>query len=554
MKRLALVGVLAALSSCSSSSSDKSSGHASDGGDAAPVSSWRQVFTGLPGALISVWGTSSTDVWAVGSDTHDGRGPLVLHFDGTRWVRRVASASGDLWWVHGFANGPVFAGGSNGAVFRYDKDSNGTGGHFTAVPAPKTKGTVFGIWGTSAKDVWAVGGDTTFGTGSFVWHSDGTAFVEWTDLPVDAKTFSAFFKVWGTSATDAWVVGSGGVTLHYDGKGFSHVAAPVADPLFTVHVAPGGRRTAVVGGFDLGVLLERNGASDWQAASLPDGTRQLFGVALTSSSGWAVGADTAVLSGASGAWKREKTGLVADKALHAVWVDPENGVWAVGGDVLTPPLGAGTLVHLGKAVPTTYTLEASETFDAGADASVGSGGSGGAGPIGGSGGRSGTGGAGGVGGSYPIRDGGQRDAAPDVSVPDATPQGSGGFSGTGGAPGMGGTVDAGPPSSFGKVQCGASTCMLPAEKCCADAGTGVPSGCVAAGAACLGSEAEVTCDESGDCASGQCCLDREFQGGVLLDIQCAPSCFGPVACVSNGGCTTGECLSFIPMPSYQVCQ
>ena len=70
---VALVGVLTAvLSSCSSSGNDKSSGHVADGGDAGAARAWHQVFTALPGALISVWGTSAKDVWAVPKVVVDG--------------------------------------------------------------------------------------------------------------------------------------------------------------------------------------------------------------------------------------------------------------------------------------------------------------------------------------------------------------------------------------------------------------------------------------------------------------------------------------------------
>ena len=48
--------------------------------------SWQVVHEDLDGALLSVWGTSASDVWAVGGDVGDGMGPLVIHFDGTSWV------------------------------------------------------------------------------------------------------------------------------------------------------------------------------------------------------------------------------------------------------------------------------------------------------------------------------------------------------------------------------------------------------------------------------------------------------------------------------------
>ena len=84
--------------------------------DAQP--SWSTVFTGLPGALLSVSGSSDTDVWAVGSDSNDGKGPLVLQFDGASWKRYLTGITGDLWWAHVCPNGRIFAGGSLGTILR----------------------------------------------------------------------------------------------------------------------------------------------------------------------------------------------------------------------------------------------------------------------------------------------------------------------------------------------------------------------------------------------------------------------------------------------------
>src|SRR6187401_1155953 len=64
-------------------------------GAAAPA--WTLVAEDLESALISVWGSSERDVWAVGSDRGDG--PLIEHFDGTRFARLDSGASGHLWWV-----------------------------------------------------------------------------------------------------------------------------------------------------------------------------------------------------------------------------------------------------------------------------------------------------------------------------------------------------------------------------------------------------------------------------------------------------------------------
>ena len=65
----------------------------------APRGLLRKVLEQVPAALLSISGTSPTDVFAVGADQKDGRGPYVAHYDGTGWRRLDSGASGDLWWI-----------------------------------------------------------------------------------------------------------------------------------------------------------------------------------------------------------------------------------------------------------------------------------------------------------------------------------------------------------------------------------------------------------------------------------------------------------------------
>ena len=102
---------------------------------------WVTVVDDLPGALLSVWGTSTTDVWVAGANSLDGQGPQVYHYDGLSWTRMDPVVSGgDLWWVFGFEEGPVFVGGENGIILRYED------GEVEKMSTPFT-GVVYGIWG-----------------------------------------------------------------------------------------------------------------------------------------------------------------------------------------------------------------------------------------------------------------------------------------------------------------------------------------------------------------------------------------------------------------------
>ena len=74
-----------------------------------------------------------------------------------------------------------------------------------------------GIWGSSAKDVWAVGDD-------LVLHGDGVTWVRAT-LPGAGK----LEDVWGAGPRDVWFAGDG-VVWHYDGSRFEARTPPTCAP------------------------------------------------------------------------------------------------------------------------------------------------------------------------------------------------------------------------------------------------------------------------------------------------------------------------------------
>lgn len=98
--------------------------------------------------LMAIWGSSKSDVWAVGS------GGTILHYDGKEWT------------------------------------STPTG----------VKNTFFDVWGSGPNDVWAVSSTDVIlhGTG----FRNGSA--AWTNVPTDTNPWGAVAvrAVWGTSASD----------------------------------------------------------------------------------------------------------------------------------------------------------------------------------------------------------------------------------------------------------------------------------------------------------------------------------------------------------------
>jgi len=306
----------------------------------APPETWEVVRENESAALLSVSGTSASDIWMVGAD--DGSGALVLHGNGIEWRREELGVRADLWWVQALPDGAVYLAGSGGNVLERH------GAEWLRLQTPElAEATVFGVWSPGEGELYAVG--AAQGGRGFLWHSDGSSWRELplpADLPLDEHANPpSLFKVWGASASDVWVVGDRGVVLHGNAAaGFRRIdSGPEQDRLFTVHGAAG--QVAMVGGAANGWALEAQG--EQLATISPPGAAPLQGVCVSERGDvWAVGVAGNVYVRDAGAveWRDVFTGHPV-QSLHAVWVDPGGGVWAVGGNVLTPELDRGVALH-----------------------------------------------------------------------------------------------------------------------------------------------------------------------------------------------------------------
>lgn len=304
--------------------------------EAVEAGTWRLVLHDLPAALMSVSGTSPNDVWAVGAVLDDQA--LVLHHDAGSWTRVRVAAEGDLWWVHVFDDGTIFMAGDRGTIVR------GDGSSFDKLATPDASATIYGVWGPAPDDLWAVGTD---GTNGVVWRSSGADF-DAADVDPALLQQTTLFKVWGRSASDVWMVGDQGRILHFDGERVSAVETPSPAPLTTVN----GTDSAVyaVGGLGGSVILGLEGET-WQDLT-PPAAPSLNGVFARGDVVYAVGVFGEVLRRAgTGVFERVETGLDLARDYHAVWIDEEGGIWAVGGHVNDAPLVQGLLSYSGPHPP-----------------------------------------------------------------------------------------------------------------------------------------------------------------------------------------------------------
>ncbi|MBX2799331.1 MAG: hypothetical protein KTR31_16770 [Myxococcales bacterium] len=298
-------------------------------------------------ALLSVWGPGPSDLWMVGSD--DGAGPVVLHLEQGAWSRIDVDSPGDLWWVWSSGSDRVWMAGDGGRVVTYDR---ATGTSETTV-ITNTAYKLFGLWGTSDTDVYAVGGDINGNLDGVVLHYDGAKWSEVaTASPGEQVTVRSAFKVAGSGPDDVWVVGTGALIMHWDGATWEDVEAPLfgSTPLTTVH-ASGPDEAIAVGGFGNAAVTRFDG-TDWTDDSPPPQAVAPFfnGVFTTTDRGVvACGGNGSIFWRRSDEWTLDPRPRPTAHDFHACLLDDAGDVWAVGGDLTG--LSEGVVVYGGSDAP-----------------------------------------------------------------------------------------------------------------------------------------------------------------------------------------------------------
>jgi hypothetical protein len=219
---------------------------------------WHEAFDASEtGWLLSTWGASADDVYAVGGSEAEG---LARHWDGKQWAPLELGVGVPLLnWVHGFSHDDVTLVGNAGTVLHW------SGGAWSVEPTP-TSQNLWGVWGAAPDDLWAVGGSGNKDGDATLLHFDGSAWQS-VALPTLQKAgVNAFFKVWGTSASDVYVVGQKGAVLHFDGASWQEQLVGASDDLIALW-GTGPLDVVAVGGRAIGIVSVYDG-SGWKTQSL----------------------------------------------------------------------------------------------------------------------------------------------------------------------------------------------------------------------------------------------------------------------------------------------
>jgi fibronectin type 3 domain-containing protein len=212
-----------------------------------PVAEWEKVGIPETSNVQGMWGTSSSDIWAVGQSSSTGyQGGYIYHYNGTSWseeVNRNAIYFSDIW---GTSSSNIWAVGNSG-MMHFD------GSSWTSLSFPGEN--YQSLWGSSSSDIWAVGYNNTIrhydgsswnlvsgpATVSYIWDIWGFSSSDiWASVQLDASTsyLQTFLhydgvswtiegsagnngNLWGTSSSDIWSAGGGTSILHYDGTSWT---------------------------------------------------------------------------------------------------------------------------------------------------------------------------------------------------------------------------------------------------------------------------------------------------------------------------------------------
>ncbi len=209
------------------------------------------------GWLLDTCGPSPDDLYAVGGAEPAG---AAMHFDGKSWAPLALGVSVPLLnWCHAFSATDVTMVGNSGTALHFD------GNAWTLQPTPTTQ-NLWGVWGASPSDLWAVGGDGLADGQATLLHWDGSSWSDVTLPPLQKVGVDQLLKVWGTGADNVYVVGQRGVVLHFDGATWKEELVGASDDLVSLWgtgpdriVAVGGRSNAIVSVWD---------GSSWKTTSL----------------------------------------------------------------------------------------------------------------------------------------------------------------------------------------------------------------------------------------------------------------------------------------------
>ncbi|HUJ60692.1 MAG TPA: hypothetical protein VLX92_19455, partial [Kofleriaceae bacterium] len=263
--------------------------------------------------LFAVWGSGPNDVYAVGENG------VILHDTGT-WIGGETLTGENLYGLWGTSASNVLA------VGYYETDSpilyQGSYGAFTPSSTSFT-GILDSVWSPGADDIYVLGSTSVYHT------TDGSTWPS-RSLP------GALARVWGSSATDVYVIGLGGTggVVYHSSDGGANWSSPTLDDAPSLFGVWGSSATDIYVVGDKGTILHSADGGETFTAQTSGTTQPLFAVWGSSASDvYAVGGDATILhtSDRGATWVSVyPIDTSGDTSWRGVWGSSATDVYVVG--------------------------------------------------------------------------------------------------------------------------------------------------------------------------------------------------------------------------------
>ncbi|KPA17730.1 hypothetical protein MHK_002052, partial [Candidatus Magnetomorum sp. HK-1] len=294
--------------------------------------SWEDESIGGSDVISDVWGSNSTNVYAVGDFTG-----YLLKYNGTTWANQNWDTSGNnLRGIFGFDENNIVIVGDWGLVRIY----NGS----TWQPYDVGNTYLSGVWGSSPDNIYACG--SIYGT-SYIHRFNGTS---WSQV-YSTSAVNGLYAIWGTSENKVYVVGNDGYIIHYDGTDWSIIESGSGISLYGVW-GTNENNIYVVG--QSGTINQYNGTS-W--SSVNSGTSQNLRCiwALNNKDMYIVGDSSTMLH-----WEPQSITTVVNTSSEPIKftiTDVEAGILTISTQYSNAVLLTDTGIQIAGSNADIYTLE-----------------------------------------------------------------------------------------------------------------------------------------------------------------------------------------------------
>ncbi len=172
---------------------------------------WSTMNSGTSNNLNDIWGSSIRNIFAVGA------GGTILHYNGTSWSVMTSNTTAELYGIWGSSPDDIWAVGTAYSIMHYN---GSTWSSTTSAMSNNNKS----IWGASASQVFMVGKGGMFPAG-YIENYDGNL---WNDMGI--FTFGGLFGIYGISSDNVYAVGGNGTIMHY-GNSWSAMTSSTTNTL-----------------------------------------------------------------------------------------------------------------------------------------------------------------------------------------------------------------------------------------------------------------------------------------------------------------------------------